>query len=63
MVWDSEVQMLGYDEALDWVDTGRDLWGMSAKVPQKMLSDPEARPCKYAWVLKFRYDKNNEFGR
>lgn len=63
MIWDSEVTMLGYDEPLGWVDVGRSLWGMSAKVPEKMLGNPEARPCKHAWVLKFRYDKYNEYGR
>jgi len=62
MVWDSEVTMLGHDKPLEWVDTGRDLWGMSAKVPDVMLGNPETRPCKHAWVLKFKYDKNNEYG-
>ena len=63
MIWDSEITMLGHDEPLEWVDTGRDLWGMSAKVPGSMLGDPGARPCKHAWVLKFKYDKNNEYGK
>jgi alpha-L-fucosidase len=63
MIWDSEVTMLGHNEPLQWVDTGSTLWGMSAKVPQEMLGNPEARPCKHAWVLKFRYDKDHEYGR
>jgi len=63
MIWDSEVSMLGHDEPLEWVDTGKDLWGMSAKVPVEMLGNPEARPCRHAWVLKFAYDKKNEYGR
>ena len=25
------------------------------------LQDEEARPCDHAWVLKFQYDKNNEY--
>ena len=63
MIWDTEVTMLGYDKPLEWVDTGRRLWGMSAKVPAEMLADPSKRPCKYAWVLKFRYDKDNQYGK
>ncbi len=63
MIWESEVTMLGYDEPLEWVDVGRDKWGMSAMVPEEMLGNPGARPCKHAWVLKFRYDKNNQYGR
>jgi alpha-L-fucosidase len=61
-VWESEVTMLGYDKPLEWVDTGRKRWGMSIKIPAEMLADPENRPCSHAWVLKFRYDKDNEFG-
>jgi alpha-L-fucosidase len=59
--WDSEVYLLGYDKPLKWVDTGRELWGMSAKIPEQMLGNPDARPCKHAWVLKFEYDKENEY--
>jgi alpha-L-fucosidase len=54
----SEVKLLGYDKPIEWVDTGKRLWGMSAKVPGEMLTDPTIRPCDYAWVLKFRYDKD-----
>ena len=63
LIWDSEVTMLGYEKPIKWVDTGRDTWGMSAKVPVEMLENPEARPSDHAWVLKFRYDKDNEYGR
>ncbi len=63
MVWESDVTMLGYEEPLDWVDVGRDKWGMSARIPEEMLMDPASRPCEHAWVLKFRYDKDNEYGR
>ena len=63
MIWDSEVTMLGYDEPLEWVDVGSHLWGMSAKVPAEMLKDPDIRPCDHAWVLKFKYDRDNEYGR
>jgi alpha-L-fucosidase len=62
-VWDTEVFMLGCDEPLEWVDTGRDHWGISAKVPAEMIASPETRPCGHAWVLKFRYDKENAFGK
>ncbi|HYW96709.1 MAG TPA: alpha-L-fucosidase [Bacteroidales bacterium] len=61
-VWDSRVYMLGYDKPLEWVDTGRKQWGMSVKIPKEMLGNPEARPCRHAWVLKFRYDKDNKYG-
>lgn len=63
MIWDEEVYMLGYDEPLEWVDVGRDLWGMSAKIPEAMLINSDARPSKYAWVLKFKYDRFNEYGK
>lgn len=63
IVWESEVTMLGYDRPLEWVDVGRDKWGLSAKVPAEMLGNPAARPCDHAWVLKFRYDRYNEYGR
>lgn len=62
VIWGSELFMLGYDTPLKWVDTGSDNWGVSAEVPKEMLHDPSKRPGKYAWVLKFKYDKNNEFG-
>jgi alpha-L-fucosidase len=58
-VWDTKVYMLGYDEPLKWVDTGSRHWGMSVKIPEDMLGDPSARPCSYAWVLKFSYDLKN----
>jgi alpha-L-fucosidase len=63
MIWETEVTMLGYDEPLEWVDTGSTSWGMSAKIPEEMLGDPSARPCEHAWVLKFRYDKDHAWGR
>ncbi|MGW8317165.1 MAG: alpha-L-fucosidase, partial [Bacteroidales bacterium] len=63
IIWDTEVTMLGYDKPLEWVDVGRDRWGLSAKIPREMISNPDTRPSKHAWVLKFRYDKNNEWGR
>lgn len=62
MVWDTEVRMLGYDKPLEWVDVGKKLWGMSAKIPEGMIGNPAARPCDFAWVLKFRYDKDNRWG-
>jgi len=62
IVWETEVYLLGYDKPLQWVDTGRKSWGMSARIPEEMIGNPEARPCKHAWVLKFEYDKRNEFG-
>jgi hypothetical protein len=48
--------MLGYDQPIEWVDVGKRLWGLSAKVPEEMLANPDARPCDHAWVLKFRYN-------
>ncbi|MDZ7724982.1 MAG: alpha-L-fucosidase [candidate division KSB1 bacterium] len=61
MKWETKVYMLGHDQPLDWVDTGLQHWALSAKIPESMLNDPDKRPCKYAWVLKFVYDRNNEF--
>ncbi|MFC2123521.1 alpha-L-fucosidase [Bacteroidota bacterium] len=54
----SELTLLGYDKPIEWVDVGKRLWGLSAKVPDELLINPDARPCKHAWVLKFRYDKD-----
>ena len=62
IVWESRVYMLGYDKPLEWVDTGKKHWGLSAKIPDEMVNNPSVRPCKYAWVLKFEYDKENRFG-
>ncbi len=61
IVWESEVYLLGYDQPLEWVDTGLDLWALSAKIPPEILSEPSKRPCKYAWVLRFEYDRHNDF--
>lgn len=63
MIWDSKVYMLGCDQPLEWVDTGRNRWGMSARIPEEMLADPSARPCRHAWALKFEYDAENQFGK
>lgn len=57
IIKDSEVTLLGYDKPIEWVDTGKRLWGVSAKIPDEMLHDPAKRPGDYAWVLKFRYDR------
>jgi alpha-L-fucosidase len=62
VIWDTEVFLLGYEKPLEWVDTGSDNWGMSAEIPAEMLQFPARRPCKHAWVLKFRYDKRNKYG-
>lgn len=62
MIHDSDVFLLGYDKPLKWVDTGSKRWGMSAEVPKEMLYDKSKRPCRHAWVLKFKYDKNHEYG-
>jgi alpha-L-fucosidase len=62
IVWESKVHMLGYDKPLEWVDVGRNRWGMSARIPEELIRDPELRPSAHAWVLKFRYDKDNQYG-
>jgi alpha-L-fucosidase len=62
IVWETELYLLGYDKPLEWVDTGTRAWGVSAKIPEEMLGNPGARPCQHAWVLKFEYDKKNEYG-
>ena len=59
--WETKVYMLGYEKPLEWVDTGRNLWALSAKIPEEMIRDKSKRPCQYAWVLKFEYDKENKF--
>jgi len=61
-VWESEVYMLGHEKPLEWVDTGKKNWGMAVKIPEEMLVNKDKRPGKHAWVLKFRYDKDNLYG-
>lgn len=56
----SKVYMLGYDKPLEWVDL-KSSWGLVVKIPEEMLNDPSKRPCKNAWVLKFEWDRENEF--
>ncbi|MFW5754885.1 MAG: alpha-L-fucosidase, partial [Marinilabiliaceae bacterium] len=59
-LWDTEVYMLGYEEPIEWVETPQ--WGMVSKIPDEMLHNPHKRPCKHAWVFKFEWDKNHEYG-
>lgn len=61
IVWETDVYLLGYDKPLEWVDTGTKSWGVSVKIPEEMLQNPDAGPCQHAWVLKFEYDKRNEY--
>lgn len=58
--WETEVYLLGWDEPLLWVDRGK-RFGVSAKIPLEMLHNPEIRPSKHAWVLKFEHDINDEY--
>jgi len=59
-IWESEVFMLGYHKPLEWVETPK--WGLTVKIPNEMRNDPSKRPCKYAWVIKFEWDKENKYG-
>lgn len=61
MIWDTPVYMLGWDKPLEWVDTGKKHWGMSARIPDEMLHNPALRPCRHAWVLRFEWDRENRF--
>ncbi len=58
--WETEVYMLGVDEPVEWVETPG--WGLTVKIPDEMLIDSSKRPCKHAWVFKFEWDKDHEFG-
>lgn len=60
-VWDTEVFMLGYDKPLEWIEAPK--WGLSVKIPEEMLYDPSKRPSRYAWVIKFEWDKAHKFGK
>lgn len=44
----SEVQLLGYDEPLNWSHTDK---VTKIKLPAALM-DPANRPCEHAWVLK-----------
>lgn len=61
IIWGTEVYLLGYNKPLEWVDTGKKHWGMSARIPEAMLADPGLRPCCHVWVLRFEWDRENKF--
>ncbi len=49
--------MLGHDEPLEWVDTGKNAYGMVVRIPEAMRRDPSARPGEWAWVIRFEWDR------
>jgi alpha-L-fucosidase len=55
------VHMLGYDEPLEWVDTGKDAYGMVVRIPEEMRRDSSRRPCDHAWVIRFEWDEADAF--
>jgi len=57
----TEVRLLGHGEPLEWVDTGKDAYGMVVRVPEEMRRDASRRPCEHAWVIRFEWDQANEF--
>jgi hypothetical protein len=59
-LWETQVTMLGYDKPIMWVETPK--WGLVGKIPEEMV-DPAKRPSKYAYVLKFEWDKEDKFGK
>ena len=46
----SQVNLLGYDQPLEWQSTDK---GIKVLLPAS-LQDETGRPCRYAWVLKIR---------
>lgn len=48
---DSEIELLGYDQKLQWEITESD--GIKIELPQEW-QDEESRPIKYAWVMKMQ---------
>ena len=56
----TEVRMLGYDEPLEWVDTGKKAYGMVVRVPEALREHPERRPGAHAWVIRFEWDRSDE---
>jgi hypothetical protein len=47
--------MLGHDGPLEWVDTGRNAYGTSVRIPRAWRDDPTKRPSQHAWVIKFEW--------
>ncbi|MCB0555837.1 MAG: alpha-L-fucosidase, partial [Phaeodactylibacter sp.] len=45
----STIELLGYDQPLDWAFDQRN--GLSIQLPSE-LQEPSARPCRYAWAFK-----------
>jgi len=56
----TKVYMLGHDEPLEWVDTGKNAYGMVVKIPESMRHDTSARPGEWAWVLRFEWDRDDK---
>jgi len=57
----TEVRLLGYERPLEWVDTGKKAYGMSVRIPEELRADPAKRPCRHAWVVRFEWDRADEF--
>jgi alpha-L-fucosidase len=57
----TDVHLLGYDKPLEWVDTGKKAYGMSVRLPEELRGDPSKRPCQHAWVIRFEWDRADEF--
>ena len=52
---ESKIEMLGYGNTLEWVNTED---GVSVKFPENLQKDNN-RPCEYAWILKIKLDKGD----
>ena len=54
---------MGLDTPLEWVDTGKDAYGMVVRIPKELRADPARRPSEHAWVIRFEWDRVDEFWR
>ena len=56
----TEVRLLGHDQPLEWVDTGKKAYGMVVRIPEALRRQHEKRPGAHAWVIRFEWDRNDE---
>jgi alpha-L-fucosidase len=57
----TNVHILGLDTPLEWVDTGKDAYGMVVRIPKELRADPARRLSEHAWVIRFEWDRVDEF--
>jgi len=58
--WETDAYLLGYDKPLKWYELSGNEGGIISWLPEGMTED--TAPCKYAWCIRFEWDKDNQYG-